>query len=60
LVRVVGRKLLSVQIGLRRAAHKFRRAVLGSVGFCIEAFGRFHAAENAPLVRRIHPALAGD
>jgi hypothetical protein len=25
--------------------------------FCIEAFGRFHAAENAPLVRRIHPAL---
>ena len=28
--------------------------------FCIEAFGRFHAAENAPLVRRIHPALAGD
>jgi len=49
-----------VQIVLRRGAHKFRRAVLRSIGFCIEAFGRFHAAENAPLVRRIHSALAGD
>jgi hypothetical protein len=28
--------------------------------FCIEAFGRFRAAETAPLVRRIHPARAGD